>query len=53
MTEERLSAYFFLSGEAARNRLRDLRRRPPAAPADIEIALLLHLFGKLENSEEL
>lgn len=53
MTEERLSAYFFLSGEAAKNRLRDLHRRPPSPPADVEIALLLHLFGRLVDNEEI
>lgn len=52
MTEERLSAYFFLSGEAAKNRLRDLRRRVASLPADVEITLLLHLFGRLEVNEE-
>lgn len=49
MTEERLAAHFFLSGAAARNRLRDLRRRAPTPPADVEIALLLHLFGKIAD----
>ncbi len=49
LTGERLSAYFFLSAKAAENRLRDLRRRVPAPPADVEIALLLQLFGKIED----
>lgn len=44
---EEMTAVFPLSREAAENRLRDLCRKKPARPADCEIALLLHLFGKL------
>lgn len=46
LTEELLTANFFLSAEAAKNRLRDLRR-PAPPPADTEIALLLALFGRM------
>ena len=46
-TKEEMMATFFLSGEAAENRLRDLCRARPAQPADCEITLLLQLFGKI------
>lgn len=45
-----MTTVFFLSHEAAENRLRDLCRKKPARPADCEIALLLHLFGKIPAS---
>lgn len=51
LSEELLTAHFFLSAEAAKNRLRDLSRSAPP-PADIEIALLLSLFGKIPMSSE-
>ena len=44
---ERMASTFSLSREAAENRLRDLRRRAPRAPAEAEITLLLCLFGKI------
>lgn len=44
---EEMTATFPLSREAATNRRRDLCRKRPSHPADCEIALLLHLFGKL------
>ena len=45
--EEKMTAVFSLSREAAAHRLRDLRRRTPRQPTDTEIALLLCLFGKI------
>lgn len=51
LNEELLTTHFFLSAEAAKNRLRDLRR-PAPPPADTEIALLLALFGKMPETSE-
>jgi hypothetical protein len=42
-----LTSSFFLSREAARNRVRDLEKRAKRSLAAIEITLLLQLFGKL------
>lgn len=46
---EEMTVIFPLSREAAENRRRDLLRRPPSPPTDAEIALLLHLFGKITH----
>ena len=51
LTEQLLTGYFFLSAEAVKNRLRDLRR-PAPPPADSEIALLLSLFGKMPERDK-
>ncbi len=51
LTAELLCANFFLSAEAAKTRLRDLRR-PAPPPADTEIALLLSLFGKMPERDK-
>ncbi len=47
---EEMMATFPLSREAAENRVRDLCRKRPARPADCEITLLLHLFGKIPQT---
>lgn len=46
-TPEEMTAIFPLSHEAAVHRCQDLAKRKVSRPADCEITLLLHLFGKL------
>ena len=45
--EQLLTTAFFLSREAACNRVRDLEKRGRQKPATVEITLLLQLVGKL------
>ena len=51
-TTEEMCTVFPISHEAAENRRRDLLRRKPPQPTDCEIALLLHLFGKIPPIEK-
>ena len=46
-----LQANFFLSGEAADHRARDLARLAVTPLADSEVTLLLQLFGRLDGGE--
>lgn len=52
VTEELLTSFFFLSREAAQNRVRELAHRAKRPPAAAEITLLLQLFGRLDGGQK-